>query len=62
MEETTAGTSIPGLKTAAMDLLMELLLAGKVSPGDLIKLVTLEEGGEEGGTACRDFVLQVRDE
>ena len=62
MEDTTAGTNIPGLKAAAMDALMDLLRAGKVSPGDLIKLVSLEEGGEEGGAACRDFVLQFRDE
>jgi hypothetical protein len=60
--EEGAGTTIPGLKAAAMDALMDLLRAGKVSPGDLIKLVSLEEGGEEQGAACRDFLLQIREE
>ena len=62
MDEMAAGMDVAGLKAAARDALMDLLRAGKVSPGDLIKLISLEEGGETPGTACRDFALQIRDE
>lgn len=62
MDDAAAGMDIRGLKAAARDALMEMLLAGKVSAGDLIKLVGMEEPGGEGETACRDFLLQIRDE
>lgn len=50
---------IPILRAQAAEALMALIQSGKVSAGDLIKVIGME--GEAGGDAglSRDFVIRV---
>ena len=55
-------TGIGELKGTAAHALMELLRQGKVSAGDLIKVLNMMEEKGEGDNLSRDFVIQVREE
>ena len=47
-----------GLKELAEQALKTMIEAGKLGPGDLIKILGMEEAGPEGG-APRDFVIRL---
>ena len=54
---TQDSTSSPSLADLAEQALRQLILAGKLSPGDLIKLLGQGGGGSEGPGA--DFVIRL---
>ena len=53
---------IPELRVQAAEALMALIQSGKVSAGDLIKIIGMEEDTGGGTALCRDFVIRVTEE
>lgn len=49
------------LKALAREALRALILEGRLSPGDLIKVITLEEGGPAAALP-QHFVIQVMED
>ena len=50
------------LKALARQALRDLILAGRLSPGDLIKVITLEEEGGPAAALPQHFVIQVMED
>ncbi|NLE69997.1 MAG: hypothetical protein GX611_07395 [Clostridiales bacterium] len=50
------------LKALARQALRDLILAGRLSPGDLIKVITLEEEGGQAAALPQHFVIQVMED
>ena len=55
-------TFIPELRVQAAETLMALIQSGKVSAGDLIKIIGMEEDSGGETALCRDFVIRVTEE
>ena len=55
-------TFIPELRVQAAEALMALIQSGKVSAGDLIKIIGMEEDSGGETALCRDFVIRVTEE
>lgn len=53
---------IPELRVQAAEALMALIQSGKVSAGDLIKIIGMEEDSSGETALCRDFVIRVTEE
>ena len=49
------------LQELARQALRDLILAGRLAPGDLIKVISMEEGGSAPAQA-QDFVIRITGE
>lgn len=59
-KEQSPGVS--ALRSQAAQVLADMMEAGKVSAGDLIKILGMEDAAPDEASAARDFAIRVTDE